>query len=142
MIVEFDRSLHLSRNFQLFEMVVSEAHPSALRSVILTESQILKLYYLCQFGLQKIRDVFGYTKITSGYRTLALNKLVNGSDTSQHLECEAADFVCVEANLEMVFRFIREELKWTGQCFHYKHHGFIHLALPRPGVAGIFKTIE
>ena len=44
--------------------------------------------------LQKIRDKYGYPiHVNSGYRCLALNNVVGGSKTSQHVIGQAADIV-------------------------------------------------
>jgi hypothetical protein len=47
--------------------------------------------------LEKVRAVLGRPiYIDSWYRCLALNKLLGSKSTSQHLKCEAVDFVCPE----------------------------------------------
>ncbi len=46
-------------------------------------------------GLERIRSMLGSPiQITSGYRCEQLNRLVGGSASSQHMRCEAVDFIC------------------------------------------------
>lgn len=93
------------------------------------------MFHLVTFGLNKIREKFGPITITSGVRSLQEQMLLqsrgyNPSPTSQHLFGEAVDFVCKGQNMEQVFFWIRDELKWQGQCFLYAKKGHIHIALP------------
>jgi zinc D-Ala-D-Ala carboxypeptidase len=136
------RKLPLTRNFRLGEFLISSTYPAMLAGVTLEEAQVAKLHYLCAFGLQKIRDIFGPVHITSGYRTLQLNEAVGGVDTSQHVFAEAADFYCPNAEMGIVFKFLREELKWPGQVIFYRGLGHIHIGLPRIGTVGFYKTQE
>lgn len=56
------------------------------------EEVLLNLQYLVETVLQPIRNGLDYPlRITSGYRSVLLNKLVGGSATSQHVRGEAAD---------------------------------------------------
>lgn len=43
--------------------------------------------------LDPLREVCGPLVVTSGFRSLALNRLVGGSETSQHVIGEAADLI-------------------------------------------------
>jgi hypothetical protein len=72
-------------------------------------------------------------QITSGYRCPDLNKRVGGSETSQHIQGEAADFVVqgyeTEAlEVQLVTRIAKElpDLKW-GQLL--VEAGCIHVSL-------------
>jgi len=86
----------LSTNFTFGEMVRSE---TAERSDDLTRQQmtppgeaLAALLRLCQSTLQPIRDVVQCPiAISSGYRCLALNRLLRSDDDSAHLKGEAAD---------------------------------------------------
>lgn len=98
---------------------------------------------LCLLLLEPIREKWGPLRITSGYRSPAVNAVVGGSKTSQHLLGEAADFVpigisrpsIVYAGLspvsrEEVFLWLIKEsgLKW-GQVI--LEPTWIHISLPR-----------
>lgn len=45
--------------------------------------------------MQKIRDFLGHpVVITSGYRSMTVNRLVGGARTSHHIQAGAADWIC------------------------------------------------
>ena len=76
----------LTKDFTLGEFFVSKTDPQLVDQIEITDEIINKLYWLCLFALQPIRDMFGVTQILSGVRSLELNRLVKGSKTSQHLK--------------------------------------------------------
>lgn len=123
--------MKLSKNFSLHEFLISSKYPELLRDVELSDEQIDKLYYLCMFGLQPIRDEFGYIQITSGFRTKILNFRLKGVENSQHLRAEAADFVCPDAKDYQIFRFLTD---YCGEVGWYKDEHRFHLSLPQRGV--------
>lgn len=89
-------SMPLSNNFTLGEFLRSDV---AERQLHLKEDQenppeeiVNNLQYLVETTLQPIRDLIDYPiRITSGYRSPLLNKIIGGSPTSQHCKGEAAD---------------------------------------------------
>ena len=82
----------LSKNFTLNEFTKSV---SAIRNGVgnePTKEHIRNIQLLVKFVLQPIREALGLPiKITSGYRSEALNKLIGGSKRSQHCKGQAAD---------------------------------------------------
>jgi zinc D-Ala-D-Ala carboxypeptidase len=86
--------MNLSPHFTLAEMTVSEV---AARRGISNEPtpEALEALYRTAKGLEAVRAVLGKPIIvTSGYRSPAVNRLVGGQPSSQHLRGEAADFIC------------------------------------------------
>lgn len=86
--------MNLSPHFTLAEMTVSEV---AARRGIPNEPtpEALEALYRTATGLEAVRAVLGKPIIvTSGYRSPAVNRLVGGQPSSQHLRGEAADFIC------------------------------------------------
>ena len=88
--------MKLSSNFTAHEMCKSNtaqrrgidnsANPEILRCLGL----------LCNNVLQKLRDKLGPIRITSAYRSPALNRVLSGSSKrSQHMEGKAADCIIV-----------------------------------------------
>ena len=80
--------MKLSANFTLAELTRTSQpirnDPDMLALVALTQ--------LCCRVLQPLRDALGKPiRITSGYRSKALNTAIRGSSTSQHVRGEAAD---------------------------------------------------
>ena len=84
--------MKLSKNFDLDEFRKSV---TAIRNGIdnePTKEHIYNIQLLVKFVLQPLRDALGKPiKITSGYRSENLNKLIKGSSRSQHCKGMAAD---------------------------------------------------
>jgi hypothetical protein len=87
----------LTKNFSLTELIASDA---AARDPALAEqfnppaNVCENLRYLAQRVLQPLRDEIAWPlHVNSGYRSPALNAVIKGSKTSQHMVGEAADVV-------------------------------------------------
>lgn len=92
--------------------------------------------------LQPLRDAYGKgIRITSGYRSPALNKAVGGSATSAHLTGYAADLQPMDGDIAMFTKFAVEWLKRTGttfdQCIIERNTRtgarWLHIGLKGPG---------
>ena len=129
--VMFSHSLKLSQNFYLGEFLVSASHPELMRGVLLSDYQIDKLFYLCQWVLQPVRNEFGRVVIGSGYRPKSVNDLLPGSSPmSQHMYGEAADFVCPDVeDMLTVYKWIVNQ-RFPGEVIYYRGLGHCHVALP------------
>jgi len=114
--------------------VRSDRYPELIDGIKLAEWQILKLFYLVAMVLDPVRNRFGAVAVTSSYRPPMLNRLVGGVPDSQHLLCEAADFVVPSADPFQVYVYITTELRWAGELIWYKPEHRFHVALPRLGV--------
>ena len=84
--------MKLSNNFNLREFTESN---TAIRRGIdnnPTAEHIHNLAALCENVLQPLRDTIGHSiRVTSGYRSEALNEAIGGSKTSDHSHGRAAD---------------------------------------------------
>jgi zinc D-Ala-D-Ala carboxypeptidase len=106
----------LSPSFTLRELLASD---TAERDPALRAQQydpppdvVENLRYLATTALQPVRDLLGHPiRISSGYRCPAVNRLVKGSATSQHVLGQAADCSLGAAFLDdPATRALREEL--------------------------------
>lgn len=125
-----DLDFRLTKHFKLGEFFVSSRYPHAFDEVTADPDGVLKLYWLCLFCLEPIREQYGRVVIHSGYRTPELNDWVKGSKTSQHLYYEAADIICPKKSMELVYDFVVEELEWKGEAFYYAKKGHLHVGMP------------
>ena len=89
------QKIQLSKNFYLHEFIRSQvATRHDIEIKVEPESETFaNLQRLCVNILQPLREALGPVHITSGYRPLAVNILVGGSNSSLHLNGLAADIV-------------------------------------------------
>ena len=82
----------LSPHFSLFDLTRTDHADLQEENRHVTQDEELKLCALADL-LETCRAILGCDlDVHSGRRYLELNKRVGGSDRSQHLKCEAADF--------------------------------------------------
>ena len=82
----------LTDNFTLNQLTRTDHADLQEENRHVTVEEELKLVVVAEL-LEKCREVLGCElDIHSGRRYIALNKRVGGSDRSQHMKCEAADF--------------------------------------------------
>ena len=97
--------------------------------------------------LQPIRDFYGKpVKVTSGYRSKALNIAVGGSQTSQHSHGEAADIQIEGISVDKLFEDLKSgkvvPLDNIGQVIKEKVGSaeWIHISIMTPRYAEIQKA--
>lgn len=73
--------------------------------------------------VQPVREHFGITRITSGYRSPALNEAIGGSSKSQHCKGQAVDFECDRADNLVVAQWIRDNLKFDQLISEFYEEG-------------------
>jgi hypothetical protein len=86
-----DPNMKLSENFTLREYTKSQT--AARRGIDnrLPESRLNNAITLFENVVQPVRNHFGPTIVTSGYRSEALNSVIGGSPRSQHKLAQAVD---------------------------------------------------
>jgi len=118
--------MKLSKNFTLEEMTHSRM---AVKHHINNEpnkENIENLVNLVENVLQPLRDrILKPIVITSGFRSVVLNKLVGGAYKSQHTLGEAADFYVINMNLKDVYKIIVEEFDFDQVIYEF---GWIHVS--------------
>ena len=106
--------MKLSEYFTLSEMVkTSQNAPNEP-----TEAIIENLTYLAK-KLDIVREKIGPLTVNSGYRSPEVNKLVGGSENSQHMKGQAADLVCQDNALlfKELTKMDFDELIWEYGTF-------------------------
>ena len=109
--------MNLTKNFTLEEMYKST---TAIRlGIDNTPSDIVikNLLQLCKNVLQPLRDHMDESiRISSGYRSIDLNKKIGGNKSSQHCFGQAADISCGERTAELYYyiknNLIFDQLIW------------------------------
>ena len=91
-----------------------------------------KLQALAEFA-EEVRAVIQNCPmvITSGYRCEKLNKAIGGSKTSEHLKCEAIDFIPKKMSAFKALGYILiSELKWDQLILEKRGQGYlIHISM-------------
>lgn len=105
--------MKLSKYFTLQELTHSN---TAIRKGIdntPSEEVIANLRVLCKNLLSPIRIALGKPiKVTSGYRSKQLNKLIGGAKKSQHIVGQAADIQVDGMSTEELFLFIKDNFTY------------------------------
>ena len=115
------QTIMLSEHFSLEEMVRSGV--AIQKNIDNTPSgdDIERLRLLCRNVLEPVRRRFGVTRISSGYRSAALNTAVGGVNNSQHLLGEAADIHISDAAAgERIYNYIRDNLCFDQLLFEHR----------------------
>lgn len=138
--------MKLSKSFTLEEMCYSStANARGLQNYPDSKAQE-NLKKLCVDILQPIRDKYGKPiYINSGYRNPQLNRVVGGSQSSQHITGSAAD-IDTNNNRElwdMIVKMIKSNEITVGQLIWEKGDSnapdWIHISLPYTKVNQILK---
>ena len=88
--------MKLSKNFTLQELIRSNTAERLGINNLPNKEGIIKLRLLATLLLQPLRERLGVLRVTSGFRSRELNKIITGHNKgSQHCECEAADLVYI-----------------------------------------------
>lgn len=127
----------LSLHFVLAEFLES---PTAKARGIPNEPSATSLANLERTAalLEEVRALVGVPlKVTSGYRSLGLNRAVGGSPKSAHCEGRAADVQPLGLGLDAAFERIRTSAIAFDQLIIERTTAgaaWLHLAIPREGV--------
>lgn len=122
--------MKLTEHFTLAELTVSS---TAVRKGISnqpTDGHLPNLIKVAE-ALEVVREHFGRViKVTSGYRSEALNKAVGGSKTSAHCSGLAADFTVEGIENKLVCQWIEKFFPDFDQViYEFGPEGWVHLGL-------------
>ena len=123
--------MKLSPHFCLDEFLHSDY---AIRHGLTLEPnamQIENLKRLCEKVLEPVRLFFQKPiRITSGFRSFALNQAIGGSTSSQHCHGEAADFVVEGVDNLTTCKHIYATLPFDQLIWEYpERRGWVHVSL-------------
>lgn len=99
--------------------------------------QIINLVYLAAYVLEPLRVAMGESiKISSGFRSEALNKAVGGVFNSQHKKGQAAD-LCIDGDIakgKRWFEYIKKHLPFDQLIWEHDKKGtyWIHVSYVFP----------
>lgn len=125
--------MYITTNFTLEELYKSNTASKLGINNVPNKDATNNLMILAVKILQPLREAYGKPiTVTSGYRSLELNKAVKGSSTSQHLKGEAADLVTDNNKklFEVAKRLIDEGKIKVGQLIDEYNYKWIHISLP------------
>jgi D-alanyl-D-alanine dipeptidase len=109
--------MQLSKNLTLAEATKSQvANRLGIKNVP-NQVQTRNLQLIAQHVFQPVRDHFDVAiAVTSGFRSLALNKAIGGSKTSEHMEGRALDLdgdVFGGVTNKEIFDYIKNNLEFN-----------------------------
>lgn len=137
-----DEKIPGAPNFKYREFIYS---PVAIRKGIVnmpTNTQWENIEKLAVNVLQPIANKFGSIRITSGFRSKALNKAVGGSSSSNHCLGEAADIepISDKVSLMDIINFVYENLSYRTIIAEFMPEGWVHLDYRENGNIKILKV--
>ena len=119
----------LTKHFHLSEFTRSQtAVRRGIRNVP-GPNQVAALKLLCEKVLEPVREHFDKpVRISSGYRSPALNRAIGGSPTSQHSKGEAADFTIPGVPNREVLEWMHKNLSYDQLIDEFNPGGWIHVS--------------
>ena len=123
--------MQLTKNFQLSEFLVSQTAERLRLDNTPNAQNIANLKLLCEKVLQPIRDNFNKpVVITSGFRSVAVNRAIGGSTKSQHMQGQAADFTIPSIDNYQLAKWIEASLNYDQLILEFYtggNTGWIHV---------------
>ena len=126
--------MQLSKNLSLAEVLRSESAKRNGISNIPTKEHLANLTSIALNVFQPIRDHFLVPiHISSGYRSVALNKAVGGSNTSQHSKGQALDIDMDGTKItnKQIFDFIKDNIEFDQLIWEFgtdKNPDWVHVS--------------
>ncbi|VAW04358.1 hypothetical protein MNBD_ALPHA04-1463 [hydrothermal vent metagenome] len=149
--------MQLSEHFHLSEFTNSQTASRLMLDNMPDKTEIKALRLLCENVLEPVRIHYALpVRISSGFRSKAVNRAIRGSRTSQHCKGEAADFeipsisnvdVCrwMEANInydQLILEFYTPGIADSGWVHVSYRHAYrnMELTAQRIRINGIRRT--
>ncbi|MCA1624573.1 MAG: peptidase M15 [Acidobacteria bacterium] len=128
-----DLNMSLSKDFKLWEFVKSVTAENHGIDNIPNTSEVAHLRQLCRKILQPARNTLGPLKISSGFRSEKLNRLIGGSSMSDHRLGYAADVIPINTGTRDLAEWVVENCPKFDQVIlefgTLKEPSWIHLSI-------------
>ena len=130
--------MKLSKNFTVAEYIKSQTATRHEIDNSLSEEHLENAKKLFANVVQPIREKFGITIITSGYRSPDLNAKIGGSSKSQHCKGQAVDLECLKESNADVAMWIENNLDFDQLILEFytpgePSSGWIHVSYNEEG---------
>ena len=128
---------NITMHFTIEELYASDTAKRLGINNIPSTQQMINLVYLCAYVLEPLRVAMGKPiKISSGFRSQALNKAVGGVYNSQHLKGQAAD-IDIQGDMAFgrkIFDYIRDHLPFDQLIWEHNKSGtyWVHVSFVYP----------
>jgi len=120
--------MQLSEHFHLSEFVRSETASAMGWANNPPPEAVRRLHMLCLRVLEPIRQRIGSPiVVTSGYRSLKLNRAIGGSDTSSHIDGQAADIYAAGMDAADLHALIIATVPEFDQIYLHRKNNFVHV---------------
>ena len=124
--------MQLTDHFSLVEMTRSQTASRRGIPNIPNRAEVAALKLLCERVLEPVREHFGKpVVVTSGFRSVALNRAIGGSASSQHCRGEAADFTVPGISNIEVCRWLEKNLNYDQLIYEFGEGGWIHVSFSK-----------
>ena len=128
----------LSENFTVAEYIKSQTATRLGIDNSMSEKHLQNAKKLFAKVVQPIREKFGVTIITSGYRSPDLNAKIGGSSKSQHCKGQAVDLECLKESNADVAMWIENNLDFDQLILEFytpgdPRSGWIHISYNEDG---------
>jgi len=130
--------MKLSENFSLREYTKSQTASRKGIDNSPSDEHLDNAIALFENVVQPVRDHFGPTIITSGYRSPGLNEAIGGSSTSQHSKGEAVDLEVLGVSTAEVCEWIAANTNFDQLILEFyepgdTNSGWVHVSYVKDG---------
>ena len=136
MLRELNAKIPGAPNFKYSEFIKSDtAIRLNISNIPSREDQWQNIERIATNVVQPVRNNFGSTRITSGYRTPYLCSLIGSSTTSNHTRGEAADIEPIRDDVRLidVLEWVHDNCEFRELIAEYFPMGWIHIAFREGG---------
>lgn len=129
--------MYLSKNLTLADVIRSNtAKKLNINNSQMTIEMKENMIAIAKNIFQPTYDNLGKLTVTSGFRSEALNKAIEGSLTSQHSKGEALDLQGVNLDNSLIFNFIKENLDFDQLIWEFgdnENPNWVHVSYKKNG---------